>query len=207
MDTTAVDPVVSLSYLCSRGMSNVAARRNPAHCRRASEKGEIAVSLPIEVASRVSERMSTFLESITNDPDIGIEVTLGLARDRLQDLQAALGVETDHHEFGSEQSLYGEMEALIDEYGEDAPAIDFIAVKAGEHLSALIEALLDYEEDSDVAATLGRVREAIVAGLAARLMGEGVIEEDEEQTLLAEVDALIERYGTDMLAESVLGFA
>ena len=162
--------------------------------------------LPIDTASRVSEEMSSLLESLVNNPDLDLPVTLGVVRNKLKLTLAGLGVEPDRHAFGNEQSLYAEIEALIEEYGEDAPAIDFLAVKASDALSDLIEALLDDFEDEDVAATLGRLREAIVDGLAARLAGDGVIGEDEEQTLLAEVDALIERYGEDTLAEDVLGF-
>jgi chitinase len=162
--------------------------------------------LPIDAASRVSEEMSSLLESLVNNPDLDLPVTLGVVRNKLKLALAGLGLEPDRHAFGNEQSLYAEIEALIEEYGEDAPALDFLAVKASDALSDLIEALLDDFEDEDVAATLGRVREAIVDGLAARLAGDGVIGDDEEQTLLAEVDALIERYGEDTLAEDVLGF-
>lgn len=162
--------------------------------------------LPIDTASRVSEEMSSLLESLVNNPDLDLPVTLGVVRNKLKLTLAGLGLDPDRHAFGNEQSLYAEIEALIEEYGEDAPALEFLAVKASDALSDLIEALLDDFEDEDVAATLGRVREAIVEGLAARLAGDGVIGEDEEQTLLAEVDALIERYGEDTLAEDVLGF-
>lgn len=162
--------------------------------------------LPIGVASRASARMSVFLESIANDPDIEGPMTLGLARERLAQLIEAQGLETDCHEFGGERSLYAEMEALTEEFGEEALALDFITVKASERLSELIEAVLDYAEEADVAATLGRLREMIADGLVARLVGEGVIEDDEAQTLLAEVDGLIERYGKLTLAEDLLGF-
>jgi hypothetical protein len=174
--------------------------------RRSAVLEDSTMPLPIDAASRVSEEMSSLLESLVNNPDLDLPVTLGVVRNKLKLTLAGLGLEPDRHAFGNEQSLYAEIEALIEEYGEDAPALDFLAVKASDALSDLIEALLDDFEDEDVAATLGRVREAIVDGLAARLAGDGVIGEDEEQTLLAEVDALIERYGEDTLAEDVLGF-
>jgi hypothetical protein len=174
--------------------------------RRSAVLEDSTMPLPIDAASRVSEEMSSLLESLVNNPDLDLPVTLGVVRNKLKLTLAGLGLEPDRHAFGNEQSLYAEIEALIEEYGEDAPALDFLAVKASDALSDLIEALLDDFEDEDVAATLGRVREAIVDGLAARLSGDGVIGEDEEQTLLAEVDALIERYGEDTLAEDVLGF-
>lgn len=162
--------------------------------------------MPIDVRSRVSESMSELMEMLGNDPDIDVPVTLGMIRNQLKFTLASMDITADRHDFGNEQSLYAEIEALIEEFGEEVPAMDFAAVKASEPLSDLIEALLDYAEDEDVVATLGRVREAIASGLAPHLAGAGLFESDEEQTLLAEVDALIERYGEDTPAEDVLGF-
>lgn len=39
-----------------------------------------------------------------------------------------------------------------------------------------------------------------------RLVGEGVLEEDEDDTLLAEIDALIEQFGADALAEDLIRY-
>lgn len=163
------------------------------------------MSLPIEADSRVSEELSAAIEAMVNDPDIEEPITLGLVRDRLGE---ALGVERDEEDrlhFGNEQSLYAEAEALVEEYGEDAPAIDFLVVKASDTLSEIIEALVD-DSETDTAVTLSGVREAITGGRVARLIGEGVVDPDEDGTLLAEIDALIERYGEDTPAESVLRF-
>jgi len=54
--------------------------------------------------------------------------------------------------------------------------------------------------------TLGAVREAMTAGLTARLVGEGALEEDEEVTLLGEIDELIERHGARAPAELLIRF-
>ena len=43
-------------------------------------------------------------------------------------------------------------------------------------------------------------------GWLARLAGEGVIDPDGEESLLAEIDALIARYGPDLPAEELLRF-
>ena len=56
------------------------------------------------------------------------------------------------------------------------------------------------------APTLGWVRDAMTGGLIARLVGDGTIDPDEDQTLLAEIDALIERYGDDVIAEDFVRF-
>ncbi len=158
-----------------------------------------------EVDSRVTEELSEFIESLVNNPDIELSVTLGFVRDTLQDSVGDELTSEEHHQFGNEGSLYAEVESLIEEYGEDVMAVDFIIAKASDELSMLIEALIDYTED-DITITLGSVRNAITEGLAARLVGEGAIEADEEQTLLAEIDALIGHYGEDLPAENLLRF-
>lgn len=159
----------------------------------------------IEADERVSRELSAVIEAIASDPDIDEPVTLGFVRDRIRQTLAGFAEAERAHLFGDEETLCAEVDALIEEYGEDVLAIDLATVKASEDLSIVIEVVLD-GTDEDIAPTLGTVREAMVDGLVARLVGEGVIELDEEQTLLAEIDALIERYGEDTLAESILRF-
>lgn len=160
--------------------------------------------IPINVDSRVSEELSGVMDAMIGNPDFDEPVTLGFVRDKLKEAIAAQGREVDLRP-GSEGSLYAEAVALAEEFGEDTLAEEFVAAKASESLSDLIEALLD-RGDEDVAPTLGDVRDAVVQGLAAQLAGEGIIDTDEDQPLLAEVDALIERYGKESLAEDVLRF-
>lgn len=154
-------------------------------------------------SGRVSEELSQVLEDAL--ADAGEEpVTLGMARDKLKQALAEQGREPNRR-IGAEQTLYAELEALVEEFGEQAPVIDFIAVKASDELSELIEEVLD-QTAGEQGVTLGRVRDAIERGLTAELEGEGLFESDIEQPLLAELDALIERYGTDAPAEDVLRF-
>jgi hypothetical protein len=161
--------------------------------------------LPIDPESRVSEELAAVMEALENDPDLDEPVTLALVRDKLRQRLATQGVEASRHAFGDEQSLYAEVEALIEEYGEDALASDLTAVKASDELSEVIETILDNTE-ADTLPTLAIVREAMAEGWLARLAGEGIIEADGDQALLAEIDALIERYGPDLPAEDVLRF-
>jgi len=159
----------------------------------------------IEADERVSRELSAVIEAISDDPDIDEPVTLGFVRDRIgKALAGAAEAERIHH-FGNEETLYAEADALVEEYGEDVLAIDLATVKASEELSIIIETVLD-GSDEEVAPTLGTVRQAMAAGLIARLAGDGLIEADEEQTLLAEIDTLIERAGEDAVAEYVLRF-
>lgn len=159
----------------------------------------------IEADERVSQELSAMIEAISNDPDIDEVVTLGIVRDRIWQALAGFSDAERTHLFGDEEMLCAELDALIEEHGEDVLAIQLAGVKASEDLSTIIEALMD-DTDEDIALTLGAVREAMAGGLVAGLAGDGLIEPDEEQTLLAEIDALIERLGEDELAENVLRF-
>jgi len=160
--------------------------------------------IPISADSRVSEELSEIIEAMIGNPEFAEPVTLGFVRDKLKEALAAQDREADLKP-GSEGSLYAEAEALADEFGEDMLAAEFVVTKASASLSELIEAVID-RGDEDVAPTLGDVREAITGGLAAELAGEGNLDADEDQLLVAEIDALIERHGADKLAEDVLRF-
>jgi hypothetical protein len=156
-----------------------------------------------DASGRVSEELSEVLEAAVAEASDGL-VTLGMVRDKLKQALAEQGRAASRR-IGAEQTLYAELEALVEEFGEEAPVIDFIAVKASDELSELIAEVLD-RTGRDQGVTLGRVREALEQGLIAELEGEGRFESDVEQPLLAELDALIERYGADTPAEDVLRF-
>ncbi|MFP5462589.1 MAG: hypothetical protein ACLGII_13645 [Gammaproteobacteria bacterium] len=161
--------------------------------------------IPIDGDSRASEELSALMESLLADPDIEEPVTLGFVRDRLRRSLVHRGLKPDRSQFGTEQSLYAEIETLVEEFGEDAPAGDFTAVKASEALSLVIEVMLD-EREADLSLTLGEVRDSMADGLTARLVGEGVVEDDQDGSLLAEIDMLIDRYGRETLAEELMRF-
>jgi len=46
----------------------------------------------------------------------------------------------------------------------------------------------------------------MTSGLLTRLVGEGVLEDDEDDSLLVEIEALIDRYGAETLAEGLLRY-
>lgn len=160
----------------------------------------------IDVASRVSPRLSELLRSRTNDPDSEQPITLIAARRFLADLLPADFREAERlHHFDVDVSLLDEMDALIEEFGESALAVDFVQAQASEQLSRAIESLVN-DENRENPPTLSAVREAIVSGLGVRLVGDGVLEDDEDDTLVEEIDALIEQFGADSLAEEFLRY-
>jgi hypothetical protein len=161
-------------------------------------------SNPIDVASRVSPRLSALLESRVENPDCEQPVTLRSVRRFLADLLPEDFKEAEQlHRFDISESPLDELDALIEEFGGSALAIDFVQASASESLSQVIESVVN-DENRESPPTLGAVREAILTGLGARLVGDGVLEDDEDDTLLAEIEALIEQFGTDTPAESFL---
>lgn len=161
---------------------------------------------PVDVASRVSPRLSELLRRRVNDPDSEQPITLVSARHFLSGLLPSDFREAERiHHVDVDISMLDEMDALIEEFGEAALAVDFVQSYASEQLSRVIEALIN-DGNRENPPTLSAVREALVSGLGVRLVGEGVLEEDEDDTLLAEIDDLIEQFGADSLAEEFMRY-
>ena len=161
---------------------------------------------PIDAAVRVTPQLSALLEGRVNTPEVEQPITLAQVRFFLTDLLPAPFKEAERlHHFDVAESVLDELDILIEEYGEDALAIDFIHTHASEPLSRVIEAVID-DDSRENPPTLAVVREAMNAGLLTRLVGEGVLDEDEDDALRAEIDALIDCYGAEALAEEFLRY-
>ncbi|HJT51264.1 MAG TPA: hypothetical protein VJ734_04925 [Nitrosospira sp.] len=160
----------------------------------------------VDISSRVSPNLSTLISSQVNNPDAEQPVTLGSVRDFITGLApASLGEVEQLHHFDIDTSLLDELDALIEEYGEDVLAIEFVRSDASEPLSRVIEAMVN-DENREHPPTLDTVREGIVSGLPAKLIGDGVLEDDEDDLLLAEIDSLIRRHGGDAMAEDFIRY-
>ena len=158
---------------------------------------------PIDIASMVSEELSQVLEAAVNDPDGDESPSLASVRVNLAKMTGE-PFEADRLHFDQSRSLLQEIDDLIEQFGDDAPAIDFVSVKASEELSRVIAATMDTGASSPP--TLGSVREAMLHGLVARMVGEGAIDPDDDDTLQAEIEALIDHYGQDAAAENFLRY-
>lgn len=163
------------------------------------------MKMPIDVATMVSRDLSTMIERVADDPDREEVATLADVRDWLRRRTASAEIRDEFLHPQLCDSMLAELDLLIDDYGGEAPAADFVASKASEPMSRIIEVAM---EDPAVnrKPTLGGVRDAMANGLVARLVGDGILEPDEDQTLMDEIEGLIERYGADALAEEFVRF-
>jgi len=166
----------------------------------------MAIRASFDVATRVSTELSAFIEKLVNDPDRDEPPTLQGVRAALQESVSVESWEQELLHPQDRESLIIELDGLINEYGEEALAADFVAAKASEGLSRVIETAMNVVTPRK-RPTLGAVRDAMVGGLTARLIGDGAIETDEDAgVLLAEIEELIRRFGKDALAEMFVRF-
>lgn len=161
---------------------------------------------PIDIATRTSPELSGLIETIVNQLDSDEPVTLASVRSFIaHELPDEANETEEMHHFDIGESIVDELDALIDEFGESAAAIDFVSVFASEPLSRAIEIVVN-DENRENPPTLATIQEAITNGLAARLIGDGVLEEDEADMLMPEIEELIARSGADALAEEFLRY-
>ena len=161
---------------------------------------------PIDVATRISPSLSTLIENRLKSSKAEQDITLSTIHDFLTGLLTKPFIETEQlHHFDINESLLDELNALIEEFGEYALAVDFVKNAASEALSRVINAVMN-GRDQESPPTLGVVKEAIISGLPASLVGTGILEEDEDDDLLAEIEALINKHGVDSLAEEFLRY-
>jgi len=187
---------------------------------------------PIDIASRVSPELSSLIETIINQLETDEPVTLAAVRSFIaHDLPGEISETEQMHHFDVDESLVDELDELIAQFGESAAAADFIHAFASEQLTRVIEEVVNDEnrenpathafaseqltrvieevvndENRENPATLEDVREAILDGLGGSLVGDGVLDEEEDDVLLPEIEDLIDRFGTDAPAEDFLRY-
>jgi len=161
---------------------------------------------PIDIASRVSPELSSLIETIINQLETDEPVTLAAVRSFIaHDLPGEISETEQMHHFDVDESLVDELDELIAQFGESAAAADFIHAFASEQLTRVIEEVVN-DENRENPATLEDVREAILDGLGGSLVGDGVLDEEEDDVLLPEIEDLIDRFGTDAPAEDFLRY-
>ncbi|MDO8812779.1 MAG: hypothetical protein Q7J38_12235 [Gallionella sp.] len=161
---------------------------------------------PIDIASRVSPELSGLIETLINQLDTDDPITLASVRSFIKhELPDEIDEDEHLHHFDIDESVIDELDELIEQFGESAAAMDFIYAFASEALSRVIEEVVS-DENREIPPTLADVQEAILNGLGGRMVGEGILEEDEDDVLMPEIENLIDIYGADALAEVFLRY-
>lgn len=160
----------------------------------------------IDIASRVSPQLTNLIETLINDLETDEPVTLGAVRAFIAyEMPDEMSESEEMHHFDVAESVVDELDELIEGFGESAAAVDFIYAFASEQLSRVIEAVMN-DENRENPPTLAAIRDAIIGGLPGRLVGEGVLEDDEDDQLLPEIENLITQFGPDAPAEEYLRY-
>jgi hypothetical protein len=161
---------------------------------------------PIDIATRVSPELSGLIQGIIGQLETDEPITLQMVRTFVgRDLPEEIAEDEHLHHFDNAESLVDELDGLIENFGESAMAEDFVYAYASEPLSRAIETVAN-DENRENPATLEAVRAALADGLAGRLVGDGVLEDDEADMVAPELDSLIEHYGADATAEDFLRY-
>lgn len=165
------------------------------------------MTLPADIQETVSRELSTVIEAvIDNYEDQGHgPATLASVRAAMTGGILERLVDEGRVRREDESSLLREMDALIEGSGDDAFADGFTRPRASEDLSTVIEALLDSADDG-YPPNLATVRDAMQAGLLAKMVGHGQLDSDDEQTLFEEIEEMIEKYGPGAVAEEFLRY-
>jgi hypothetical protein len=141
------------------------------------------------------------IAAVLEDENVAQPATLESVREAILAEVKTITIPLNRFSSDQWQQLREEIDALIDEYGVDALAVRFLRPWASEPLRRLIEAGLD--ELGEL--TLTGLFEASEKGLLANLIGKGEIDDDEAQSILAELTHLIDRHGPNALDEDFLG--
>lgn len=159
------------------------------------------MSIPEDVFENTSNGLSALIAEVLDDESRAQPATLAGIRAVVQSEAKATGGPLNRFSVDESESLRDEIDALIDEYGGDALAVRFMRPWVSDGLGRLISAGLDELGTP----SLGDIFTVAEKGLLAHLIGHGEIDDDEAQTVIAELKDLIDRHGEDTLAEEFLG--
>lgn len=159
------------------------------------------MSISEDVFQNTSNGLSALIAEILDDEAVTQPAALDAVRAVI--LSEATTASDSLNRFSSDerQTLRDEIDALIEEHGADALAIRFMRPWVSDGLGRLISAGLDELGTPN----LGEIFAVAESGLLAHLIGQGEIDDDEAQTVIAELKNLIERHGEDALAEDFFG--
>ena len=159
------------------------------------------MTIPKDVFENTSDELSAVISTVLDDDELAQPATLASVREAVLAEVKTITIPLNRFSSDQWQQLRDEIDFLIEEYGADALAVRFFKPWASEPLRRLIEAGLDELGEP----TLAGLFQAAERGLLANLIAQGEIDDDEAQTVIAELKNLIDRHGSDALAEEFVG--
>ena len=160
------------------------------------------MSIATDIYENISEALSTVIQNVLNDEDIVQPASLASVREEILKDVKTLTIPLNTFSGDQLQELRNEITALIEEYGDDALAVRFLKPRASQALTNLIEAGVDKLGEP----SLNQLFNELEQGLLAKLVAEGELDDDEAQTVTAELQALIEKHGPDAIAEEFMRY-
>jgi len=163
------------------------------------------MNAPTDLADLTSTALATLVEHVLDDPERREPATLATVQSAISAGLIEDLIRQGELDEAERDAIEEELDNLITEYGEDVAAVHVLRFRASRPMSALIRQLAARRVDLDHPVTLIEVREAIDAGVPAELVGDGVIDAEEEDGLAPEADELIRMHGEEALAEEIIG--
>ena len=160
------------------------------------------MTLATDIYENTSEALSSVIQTVLDDEEIAQPATLASVREEILKDVKTITIPLNSFSDDQLQELRDEVDALIEDYGDDALAVRFFKPLASQSLTQLIEAGMDKLGEP----TLGQLFNELEHGLLASLIGAGELDDDEAQTITAELQALIDKHGPDAIAEEFMRY-
>ncbi len=160
------------------------------------------MTLATDVYENTSEALSAVIEKVINDEEIAQPASLASVREEVLKGVKTVTIPLNRFSDDQMQELRDEIDYLIEEYGKDAAAVRFFKPRASQALTQLIDAGIDKLDEP----SLAQLFDELENGLLANLIGKGELDDDEAQTVTAELQALINKYGPEAIAEEFVRY-
>jgi len=153
-----------------------------------------------DVYENTSDALSGVIQKVLDDDEIAQPATLESVREEILSAVHTPTIPLNRFSDDQMQELRDEIDYLIEEFGNDALAVGFLRPRASQALTVLIEAGIDKLGEP----SLAQLFDELESGLLANLIAKGELEDDETQTVIAELQALIDRHGPEAIAEEFI---
>ena len=155
------------------------------------------MTLATDVYQQTSETLSAVIQHVLDDEEIAQPATLASVRKEVLKGVKTSTIPLNRFSGDQLQALRDEIDYLINEYGEDGLAVHFFKPGASQALTQLIDAGISILDEP----TLAQLFDELKQGLLANLIARGELDDDEAQTVTAELQTLIEKHGANAMAE------